>query len=93
MTFRPDSYLSPDIHVYGDLDLSETEVSVIAEGLKVGGNLTLGPNVDELPKRMAVFGNLYIGHSQVRKVVQSDTLIVVGKVCAFAKYGPEPKEA
>ena len=58
-----------DLNVNGDLNLSDSKIKSLPEGLKVGGDLYLdGSYVKSLPKGLKVGGQLYLDGSSVHSL-------------------------
>ena len=59
-----------DLNVKGDLDLSNSNITLLPEGLKVGGSLLLDMTrfLKSLPKGLKVFGYLDLSYSGIKSL-------------------------
>ena len=62
-----ESFTEDDLNVKGDLDLSNTEVETLPEGLKVGGWLDLAYTfIESLPEGLKVGGHLDLIETDIK---------------------------
>jgi hypothetical protein len=58
-----------DLNIEGDLDLTDTDIKSLPDGLKIAGNLNLTEtDMESLPERLEVAGNLYLDHSFIKSL-------------------------
>jgi hypothetical protein len=58
-----------DLNIEGNLDLTNTDIKSLPDGLKVAGNLNLTEtDMESLPERLEVAGNLYLDHSFIKSL-------------------------
>jgi hypothetical protein len=58
-----------DLNIEGNLDLTDTDIKSLPDGLKVAGNLNLTEtDMESLPERLEVAGNLYLDHSFIKSL-------------------------
>jgi hypothetical protein len=58
-----------DLNIEGELDLTDTDIKSLPDGLKVAGNLNLTEtDMESLPERLEVAGNLYLDHSFIKSL-------------------------
>jgi hypothetical protein len=67
-----------DLNVNGDLNLSDSKIKSLPEGLKVGGDLYLdGSYVESLPKGLEVYGDLYIADTVLASKSNDDLIVMI----------------
>ena len=58
-----------DLNIEGNLDLRDTDIKSLPDGLKIAGNLILTEtDMRLLPERLEVAGNLYLDHSFIKSL-------------------------
>jgi len=58
-----------DLNIEGELDLTNTDIKSLPDGLKVAGDLNLTEtDMRLLPERLEVAGNLYLDHSFIKSL-------------------------
>jgi hypothetical protein len=58
-----------DLNIEGELDLTDTDIKSLPDGLKVAGDLNLTEtDMESLPERLEVAGNLYLDHSFIKSL-------------------------
>jgi len=58
-----------DLNIEGNLDLTNTDIKSLPDGLKVAGDLNLTEtDMRLLPERLEVAGNLYLDHSFIKSL-------------------------
>jgi hypothetical protein len=58
-----------DLNIEGNLDLTNTDIKSLPDGLKVDGDLNLTEtDMRLLPERLEVAGNLYLDHSFIKSL-------------------------
>jgi hypothetical protein len=58
-----------DLNIEGELDLTNTDIKSLPDGLKVAGDLNLTEtDMESLPERLEVAGNLYLDHSFIKSL-------------------------
>jgi hypothetical protein len=58
-----------DLNIEGELDLTDTDIKSLPDGLKVAGDLNLTEtDMRLLPERLEVAGNLYLDHSFIKSL-------------------------
>ena len=58
-----------DLNIEGNLDLTDTDIKSLPDGLKVAGDLNLTEtDMESLPERLEVAGNLYLDHSFIKSL-------------------------
>ena len=66
--YAPDELTDEDLNVEGNLDLFDTSLTSLPDGLKVGGDLNLGyAPITSLPDNLKVGGNLYLYNTSLAK--------------------------
>ena len=74
-----------DLNIEGNLDLTDTDIKSLPDGLKVAGNLNLTEtDMESLPERLEVAGNLYLDHSFIKSLPKD--LKVGGDLSIEATY-------
>jgi hypothetical protein len=74
-----------DLNIEGNLDLTNTDIKSLPDGLKVAGNLNLTEtDMESLPERLEVAGNLYLDHSFIKSLPKD--LKVGGDLSIEATY-------
>ena len=74
-----------DLNIEGELDLTNTDIESLPDGLKVAGNLNLTEtDMQSLPERLEVAGNLYLDHSFIKSLPKD--LKVGGDLSIEATY-------
>jgi hypothetical protein len=74
-----------DLNIEGELDLTNTDIKSLPDGLKVAGNLNLTEtDMESLPERLEVAGNLYLDHSFIKSLPKD--LKVGGDLSIEATY-------
>jgi len=74
-----------DLNIEGELDLTNTDIKSLPDGLKVAGNLILTEtDMRLLPERLEVAGNLYLDHSFIKSLPKG--LKVGGDLSIEATY-------
>jgi len=74
-----------DLNIEGNLDLTNTDIESLPDGLKVAGNLNLTEtDMQSLPERLEVAGNLYLDHSFIKSLPKD--LKVGGDLSIEATY-------
>ena len=81
-----------DLNVKGDLDLSNSNITLLPEGLKVGGTLDLIElNIETLPEGLKVGDNLVLSFSSIQTLPKGlkvgDDLYIYGT--PLTKYSDE----
>ena len=74
-----------DLNIEGELDLTNTDIKSLPDGLKVAGDLNLTEtDMRLLPERLEVAGNLYLDHSFIKSLPKD--LKVGGDLSIEATY-------
>jgi hypothetical protein len=74
-----------DLNIEGELDLTNTDIKSLPDGLKVAGDLNLTEtDMESLPERLEVAGNLYLDHSFIKSLPKD--LKVGGDLSIEATY-------
>ena len=74
-----------DLNIEGELDLTDTDIKSLPDGLKVAGDLNLTEtDMRLLPERLEVAGNLYLDHSFIKSLPKD--LKVGGDLSIEATY-------
>ena len=74
-----------DLNIEGELDLTDTDIKSLPDGLKVAGDLNLTEtDMRLLPERLEVAGNLYLDHSLIKSLPKG--LKVGGDLSIEATY-------
>ena len=74
-----------DLNIEGNLDLTNTDIKSLPDGLKVSGDLNLTEtDMESLPERLEVAGNLYLDHSFIKSLPKD--LKVGGDLSIEATY-------
>jgi len=74
-----------DLNIEGNLDLTNTDIKSLPDGLKVAGDLNLTEtDMRLLPERLEVAGNLYLDHSFIKSLPKD--LKVGGDLSIEATY-------
>ena len=74
-----------DLNIEGELDLTNTDIKSLPDGLKVSGDLNLTEtDMESLPERLEVAGNLYLDHSFIKSLPKD--LKVGGDLSIEATY-------
>ena len=74
-----------DLNIEGELDLTDTDIKSLPDGLKIGGDLNLTEtDMRLLPERLEVAGNLYLDHSFIKSLPKD--LKVGGDLSIEATY-------
>jgi len=80
-----------ELNIKGDLNLNDTEIRTLPEGLKVGGSLTLSfSKITSLPEGLEVGGDLFLLYSNIESLAEG--LKVGGNLeLSFSKMTSLPK--
>jgi hypothetical protein len=74
-----------DLNIEGNLDLTNTDIKSLPDGLKVAGYLNLTEtDMGSLPERLEVAGNLYLDHTFIKSLPKD--LKVGGDLSIEATY-------
>ena len=68
LTYDPSSLTKEDLDIKGNLNLSNTLINSLPNGLRVRGSLYLdGSKIESLPNDLTVGGNLYLSDTPISK--------------------------
>ena len=72
LVYAPETIEKEELYYRGDIDLFESKIYELPEGLHVTGNLNLGFTlIEELPNNLTVTGTLYLRNTNISEFPQN----------------------